>query len=71
MARGTARMKVDLGWGHAVYINVMSDYAQFLRERGQLEAAAVAQREVRQAQSVVDVRSLAGRSGEVGAAGLR
>jgi tetratricopeptide (TPR) repeat protein len=60
MRRGTDRMRVDLGWGHTLYVNAMAEYARFLRERGQMEAAATAEREVRKAQSVVDVRSFAG-----------
>jgi len=58
MRRGTDRMKVDLGWGHMLYVNAMAEYASFLRQRGQMEAAATAEREVRKAQSVVDVRAL-------------
>jgi len=60
MRRGTDRMKVELGWGQTLYVNSMGQYARFLRERGQEEAAASAEREVQQAQSVVDVRSLVG-----------
>jgi tetratricopeptide (TPR) repeat protein len=58
MARGTARMKVDLGWGHTIYLNAMTEYAKFLRQRGQMEAAASAEREVKMANAVVDARSL-------------
>jgi tetratricopeptide (TPR) repeat protein len=61
MERGTKRMKVDLGWGHVIYVNAMTQYARFLRERGQMEAAASAQREIRQSQNTVDVRSFTGR----------
>jgi tetratricopeptide (TPR) repeat protein len=58
MGRGTARMKVDLGWGHALYVNAISQYAKFLRQRGQVQEAASAERELRQIQSVVDARTL-------------
>jgi tetratricopeptide (TPR) repeat protein len=61
MERGINRMKVEMGWGHPVYLNAVSQYAQFLRKQGLTEAAATAQREVRQAQSVVDARSFTGR----------
>jgi tetratricopeptide (TPR) repeat protein len=61
MGRGINRMKVDMGWGHPLYVNAMSQYALFLRKQGQMEAADSAQREVRRAQSVVDVRSFTGR----------
>ena len=63
MHEGTSRMKVDLGPDHPVYVDSMKEYAQFLHKRGQVEAAAVVDREVRQAEAVVDVRTLASRSG--------
>jgi tetratricopeptide (TPR) repeat protein len=58
MGRETARMKIDLGWGHVLYVNAISQYAKFLRQWGQVEEAASAEREVRRAQSVVDARTL-------------
>jgi tetratricopeptide (TPR) repeat protein len=61
MGRGINRMKVEMGWGHPVYLNAVSQYAQFLRKNGQMEAADSAQREVRQGQAVVDARSFTGR----------
>jgi tetratricopeptide (TPR) repeat protein len=61
MQRGTARMKADWGWGHTLYVNAMQQYAKFLRQRGQMESASVAEREVRQMPAVVDARSFAGR----------
>lgn len=57
MERGTARMKVDLGWGHVIYVNAMDQYAQFLRQYGRMEAARSAESEVLQARSLVDARS--------------
>jgi tetratricopeptide (TPR) repeat protein len=71
MERGTIRMKVDLGWGQAIYVNAMRQYARFLQEQGQFEAAMTAEREVKQAEAVVDARSITGRTAEVGAAVLR
>jgi tetratricopeptide (TPR) repeat protein len=71
MARGTARMKVDLGWGHTVYLNAMTQYAKFLRQRGQMEAAASAEREVKMANAVVDARSLSTSSSAFATAGSR
>lgn len=59
MQRGIDRMKRDFGWGHPVYITAMTDYASFLRERGEKEQAASAEREIRMSQSVVDARTLA------------
>jgi len=57
MKRGTDRMRADFGWGHAIYVNAMAQYAKLLRQRGEVEAASAAQREVRQAADVVDARS--------------
>jgi tetratricopeptide (TPR) repeat protein len=57
MKRGIERMKIDLGWGHVIYLNSMREYALFLRRSGQMEEAAVAQSEVRRAESLVDARS--------------
>jgi putative component of toxin-antitoxin plasmid stabilization module len=71
MARGTARMKVDLGWGHTIYLNAMTQYARFLRQRGQKEAAATAEREIKIANAVVDARSLTTSSSAFAAAGSR
>ena len=62
MQQGTAGMKPDLGWGHPVYVDSMRQYARFLRAWGQLEAATNVEREVRQADAVVDARTLALRS---------
>jgi tetratricopeptide (TPR) repeat protein len=58
MRRGTARMRADLGWGHVLYVNAVSQYAKFLRQRGQVEEAVSEERELRQMRSVVDARTL-------------
>ena len=58
MGRGTARMKVELGWGHILYVNAVTQYAKFLRQRGQVEEAMSEERELRQMLSVVDARTL-------------
>jgi tetratricopeptide (TPR) repeat protein len=71
MGRGTARMKRDMGWGHAIYLHSMTEYARFLRQRGQVEQAAAAEREVRMAQNTVDVNTLSAGSVTVPVAGLR
>ena len=57
MKRGVERMKVDLGWGHVIYVNSMREYALFLRRSGHVEEASSAQSEVRRAESIVDARS--------------
>jgi tetratricopeptide (TPR) repeat protein len=62
MGRGIARMKVDLGWGHSIYINALRQYAKFLRKAGQAEAAASAEREINQAEALVDARTFTART---------
>jgi len=61
MQRGTAEMKVHLGWGHPSYVGAMTHYVAFLRQRGQLEAAAVAESEIVRLNSVVDVNTFTSR----------
>jgi tetratricopeptide (TPR) repeat protein len=62
MTRGIAKMKADLGWGQAIYVNAMGYYARFLRENGQTEQAASAERELSRFQDVIDARSFTGMS---------
>jgi len=57
LAAGVARMKLDLGSGHRLYINALWEYVRFLRQRGQVEQADAAEREMRIAAAVVDVRN--------------
>jgi len=71
MGEGTSRMKAELGWGHPMYIGAMRQYAGFLRERGRVEEAEVAEQVVRHADTVVDARSLTGMAGAIQTAGLR
>jgi putative component of toxin-antitoxin plasmid stabilization module len=59
MGEGIARMKIDLGWGHVLYVNSLNQYGQFLRETRQNEAAVKVQREVNTLTGTVDVRALA------------
>jgi tetratricopeptide (TPR) repeat protein len=60
LERGTTRMKADFGWNRSLYLNAMRQYARFLRESGQLEAAVNAEAVVNQADAVVDARTLTG-----------
>lgn len=60
---GTTQMSAQLGWGHPVYLNALKDYALFLRETQRSEAANVVERQIRQAEAVVDVRAISGRRG--------
>jgi tetratricopeptide (TPR) repeat protein len=62
LERGTTDMRGAYGWGHVMYVNAMKQYAQFLRESGQQQAAASAEAVVHQAETVVDASSLTGRS---------
>lgn len=61
MQRGVERMKKDWGWGHALYVKAVGQYAKFLRQRGQVETAALEERELKQMTGIVDARSFAGR----------
>jgi hypothetical protein len=61
MEQGTEGMRAQFGWGHPIYLDAMQQYATFLRQRGQLEAASTAEREVKRAESVVDARSFTAR----------
>jgi len=61
LERGTTDMKANMGWDQAIYINAMSQYAQFLRKTGHEDAAESAEAVVHQADAVVDARTLTGR----------
>ena len=56
-------MKEQLGWRHPTYINALGYYARFLRENRRVEDAEAAEREIRRAESVVDVHSIQTRNG--------
>jgi tetratricopeptide (TPR) repeat protein len=71
MQRGTATMKGQLGWGHPTYMNALALYAKFLRENKRGQDAEVVERQIRQTEAVVDVRSIPTRNGADGVAGLR
>jgi tetratricopeptide (TPR) repeat protein len=70
LEEGIAAMKGQLGWGHPAYLTMMGYYSKFLRETRQVEAANDVDRQIRRAQSVVDVRSLGARVGVNGFDGL-
>jgi tetratricopeptide (TPR) repeat protein len=71
MQEGTAAISEQLGWGHPAYLAVLKQYAQFLKENRQVEAANVVERRIRQAEAVVDVHSIQTGQGTFGFAGLR
>jgi tetratricopeptide (TPR) repeat protein len=58
LERGTTDMNSDFGWDRAMYVNAMKQYARFLRQDGQQEAAVSAEAVINQAQSVVDASTL-------------
>jgi tetratricopeptide (TPR) repeat protein len=58
MEAGTSMMKEQLGWGHPAYLNALSQYARFLRENHRVEDAEAVERQIRQAEAVVDVHSI-------------
>jgi tetratricopeptide (TPR) repeat protein len=70
LERGTVQMNTLLGWGHPAYLRALTFYAEFLHENRQVEAANVVESRIRQANSVVDVRSIQTTQGTFGA-GLR
>ena len=63
LERGTTQMRAQLGWGHPVYLNSLKHYALFLRDNQRMEAANVLERQIRQAEAVVDVRAIPGHRG--------
>jgi tetratricopeptide (TPR) repeat protein len=71
MERGTTLMSVRLGWGHPAYVNALKQYAKFLRENQRTEAANVVERQIREAEAVVDVHSIQTSQGMFGVNGLR
>jgi tetratricopeptide (TPR) repeat protein len=70
MKRGTTQMSAQLGWGHPVYLNALKHYALFLRQNQRMEAANVVERQIRQAEAVVDVRAIPGYRGALGFDGV-
>jgi tetratricopeptide (TPR) repeat protein len=71
LERGSSHMRSDYGWDHALYVNAMTQYARFLRENGQREAAVTVEAVVNQAESVVDAGALTGRTEGLRSAGSR
>jgi tetratricopeptide (TPR) repeat protein len=71
MERGKAAIGERLGWEHSTYLDVSKQYARFLRENHQVEDAEVVERQIRQAEAAVDVRSLQTQKGAFSFAGLK
>jgi hypothetical protein len=68
---GTVAMSEQLGWGHPAYLSALRQYAKFLKENNQKDVANSVERQIRQAESVVDVHSLQSAKGTFGVNGLR
>jgi tetratricopeptide (TPR) repeat protein len=62
LEQGTTDMKGGFGWDQALYLNAMREYARFLRENGEQEAAVSAEAIVHQAEAVIDASALAGKA---------
>lgn len=71
LEEGIAGMRSQLGWGHPSYLNALGYYAKFLRETRRVEMAEAAEREIRRAEEIVDVRAMETRAGMAGFNGLR
>ena len=63
MKEGTDTMKEELGWGHPAYLSALAHYARFLRENSRVEEAEAVERQIRRAETVVDVHSVQARNG--------
>jgi len=71
LQRGTTDMRAGYGWDQAMYLNAMRQYARFLRENGQQQAADSAEAVVHQAEGVVDAGALTGRAAAFRSAGTQ
>jgi tetratricopeptide (TPR) repeat protein len=71
MEHGNAVMAERLGWQHPTYLGVARQYARFLRENRRVEEAEAVERQIRQAEAVVDVGALQTQKGSYGLVGLR
>jgi tetratricopeptide (TPR) repeat protein len=68
---GIAQMGIQLGWGHPTYVRALRQYALFLHETHQMEAASAVERSIRQSEAVVDVHSIQTAQGMFSLGGLR
>jgi tetratricopeptide (TPR) repeat protein len=71
MEHGNAVMAERLGWQHPTYLGVARQYARFLRENRRVDEAETVERQIRQAEAVVDVGALQTQKGSYGLVGLR
>jgi tetratricopeptide (TPR) repeat protein len=58
MRQALAVMKANRDWGSGPYLRFLTQYAAFLRQQGNEQAALSAEREIRIADSIVDVSAL-------------
>jgi tetratricopeptide (TPR) repeat protein len=71
MRTGTDAMGKRLDLGHPAYLAALTQYAKFLKENRQVEAANLVERRIRQAETVVDVSTIQSGQGAFGFAGLK
>jgi tetratricopeptide (TPR) repeat protein len=71
MEHGKAIMAERLGWDHPTYLGAARQYARFLRETRHVEEAEAVERQIRQAEAVVDVGALQTQKSAYGLVGLR
>jgi len=71
MQAGVTDMNAELGWGHPTYVAVLGLYAKYLHETRNVEAANDVERQIRQAQVVVDAGALQSGQAALGFDGLR
>ena len=71
MEHGNAVMAERLGWQHPTYLGVARQYARFLRENRRVDEAETVERQIRQAEAVVDVGALQTQKSAYGLVGLR
>lgn len=71
MQTGVADMREQLGWGHPSYLAVLRLYDKYLHETRNVEVANEVERQIHQAEAVVDVGSLQSGQTALGFDGLR
>ena len=71
MRTGTDAMSKRLDWAHPSYLAALTQYAKFLKQNRQVEAANLVERRIRQAETVVDFSTLQSGQGASGFAGLK
>lgn len=71
MQTGLTGMNDELGWKHPAYVAALGLYAKYLHQAKEVEAADDVERQIRQAEAVVDVHTLQSGQAALGFDGLR